>query len=237
MSIILDIIAGAILVHFSISGWRKGLILTAAGLVITIIAAVAAWGMASKFDDQLANAMESRVIPTINSLIAPPPTGATGPDFSEIMDMLDMERAADEVLQRLGFRVNTNNVLIDAVIRNVQEKSMSFRESVISTVTHALSFAALFTAFLILFKIALQTCANIVSRTFMLPVLKQFDSLGGLGVGVLQGLLVLSLIGWATRFAGAWIPSETVGQTMLFGRFMNLGLLDSLSKLAAERML
>ncbi|MDR2531966.1 MAG: hypothetical protein LBC82_03895 [Oscillospiraceae bacterium] len=236
MYIVLDIVALVIIVSSVLYGWRKGLILTVAGIVITVVSIGAAWGIATAFTPVVSNVLEDNLAPTINEVLN---AAAVGNDMLPDMSALSGEKlsaATQEAVKNLGFSGGEDNVIVSAITNKVQEAGVSLRTAMISTLCRTVAFSGLFIFGFILLRAALEFAAHFTSRMFRLPGLNLLDTLGGIGAGLLHGILLLFIIGWALQFAGVFISSEEIGKTLVIRHFTDSGLLDGLSKSLANKI-
>jgi hypothetical protein len=220
MPLILDLTALGILAYNVWQGFRKGLILTAAGLVITLVSLWAAWGCASIFADALGTRLEESLAPVIEEAVS----GAAN--------------AADitPALENLGFSGMANNALAEAVMRKAGEAGTSIKDAAVSSVCRSAAFMLLLIAGFIVIKTALGFAARLVSGLFKLPVLNLFNKTGGAILGLVCGIAVLLVLGWGLKFMGTWIPAETVAQTSVAKHFTGSGALDRLTAALAGKL-
>jgi uncharacterized membrane protein required for colicin V production len=235
MSVILDIIAIVIITASILYGWRKGLILTIAGVIITIVSLAASWGIATAFTPMFSQVIETNLMPTINEALNAAAVGSDMlPDLSAITDGR-ITAATQEAVSSLGFGGN-NNAITSAINRKIQETGLSVRDATASTICRAVAFSGLFIFSFLILRAVLEFAAHFVSKIFKLPGLNLINSLGGIGVGLLHGILMLSIIGWSLQFAGMIISAEEVAQTQVMRHFTNSWLLDWLSNALAQKL-
>jgi len=236
MSVILDIIALAIIVSSILYGWKKGLILTVAGVIITVLSILVSWGIATAFTPMVADVFETNLGPTINAAIEAAAVGDDMlPDMSAITDAR-FAAATQEAVSNLGFSGESDDMIVSAITRKVQETGASLRTATISTICRAVAFSGLLVFGFILVRGGLEFAAHFVSRMFRLPGLGLINSIGGMGAGLLHGIVLLFIFGWALQFAGVVISAEEVGQTTLVRHFTDTSLLSGLSRALADKL-
>ncbi|MCL2637781.1 MAG: CvpA family protein [Oscillospiraceae bacterium] len=222
MTVLLDIIAVVIIACSVLYGLRKGLILTVAGIVITIVSIGAAWGIASAFSPPLSEALEKNLAPAVDEVIR----AAALPDIT----------AAEEAFESLGFTGSGNNVLTSAVTRKINETGQTFRQAALSAVCGAIAFSGLFIFGFLFIRAGLEFAAHFVSKLFKLPGLNLINKIGGAGAGLIHGVILLFIIGWGLQFAGTWISGEEIEQTVLMKSFTGASLLDWLNESLAKKL-
>jgi uncharacterized membrane protein required for colicin V production len=225
-----------IIASCALYGFRKGLILTAAGIIITILSIFAAWGIAAAFTPVFAQTLEKNLAPTIESVLnAVAAEKDLLPDMTNITDER-ISAAASEALENLGFAGGGNSVLGSAVIRKIEEAGLSLRQSMLSAVCGAIAFSGLFMFGFLIIRAALEVAAGIVSKMFKLPGLNLINKLGGIAAGVIHGVLILFVLGWVLQFAGVLISGEDVAGTAVMKHFTDTALFGRLTELIAGRL-
>jgi len=236
MAVILDIAALVIIVSSILYGWKKGLILTAAGIIITVVSLAASWGIATAFTPMVSDVFETNLAPTINAALNAAAVGNDMlPDMSAITDAR-FAAATQEAVNNLGFSGKGDDVLVSAITRKVQETGASLRTATVSTMCRVAAFSGLLIFGFIFIRAGLEFAAHFVSRMFRLPGLGLINSIGGIGVGLLHGLVLLLILGWALQFAGFLIPAEDIGKTAIVRHFTDSSILNGLSRALAEKL-
>jgi hypothetical protein len=236
MSAILDITAVVIIASCAFYGFRKGLILTAAGIVITILSILAAWGIAAAFAPMFAGMLETNLAPTIESVLnAAAAEKGLLPDMTAVTDER-VSAAAGEALVNLGFTGGGSSVLESAVMRKINEAGLSLRQSVLSAVCGAIAFSGIFVFGFLILRASLEVAARFVSKMFKLPGLNLINKLGGIGAGIMHGVVILFVLGWALQFAGVLISGEDVAGTAIMKHFTGTAIFNRLTELIAARL-
>jgi uncharacterized membrane protein required for colicin V production len=216
MPYFLDIAAVAIVVYFVWNGYRKGLILSAAGLAITLVSMWAAWVCASAFAAPLGLRLEETLRPVVEEAI-----GKAGGELS----LPTMK----ETFTQLGFTGAANSTLTDTVAQKASEAGTSLKDAAVSAVSRAAAFGLIFIIGFIVIKIILDLIARTLTKTLKIPGLNLLNKAGGIAFGLICGLAVLFILGWALNFMGTWIPGEEVENSLLVRHFTDAGLFSRLT--------
>ena len=76
-----------------------------------------------------------------------------------------------------------------------------------------------------LILIVLTVIGNLPNLTFKIPDMDVLNDVGGLVLGIVQGILFCFLITWALKFTGILLPQETLSESTILSWFMRQDLL------------
>ncbi|MCL2096098.1 MAG: CvpA family protein [Oscillospiraceae bacterium] len=227
MSVILDVLALGVIASSVLSGFRKGLVYAAAGLLSTVAAVWAAWILANAFAGAVSEIIRPHLEPVIaKALEAAAENGDILPDFSNI-PQLQPERileSAAEALKSAGFSAGIEDAFADTVAKNILEKGHTFKEAMTSSVSHAIAFSGILVFGFLIARAVFGIGAAFVSKIFKLPGLNLINKAGGAAAGLVQALIIIVIAGWAIQFAGNIIPEDAVESTRFFKIFAGLDL-------------
>ena len=186
-SVILDI---AIVVIFALSVWsgaRKGLFRSLAELVVYLLgligASLAASGLTDQVVELLRPVLESKVSEAINDYISG--TLADLP-FGEALAGLD------------GVGELTGNAASGMV------------DLMVETLLYNLAYVLVFLAVFLVVVFLLKCIINLGDFLLRLPVLHEMNTLGGILIGAVKGILIVCLILWLDSKAGLLLDSTAV---------------------------
>lgn len=170
MSLIIDLIIVAIILLFTFLGYKRGLIKVAIKLCTFIIAIIVAFVLYK---------------PISNVVIEN--TGIDESIETAITDRILPEGASvDEEV------VELSNDLPSVILKNGENTVQSIATSFSNTIIEAVCFFIIFIAVKIILKF-ITALADLIAK---LPILKQFNALGGTIYGVLEGLFLV-FVGFA----------------------------------------
>lgn len=219
MPILADLIIIAALVFTTITGTRRGLLQSLAGVVIVVVAFFgASWAA-----DQLAEPVAEHLGPLIQERVR-----------EEIRDTLTGQQdAADvgELLQSLRFDGADLEKLVRDVLDRVVNTGQSITDAVSQSVAHSIAHTVVFIVAFLVLLLGLWLLSLPLRLVTRLPGLHALNALGGGALGLVWGALLLFVAVWAMQRFGWLITDELIEQTWLlkfFARNTPLGLLASM---------
>ena len=172
---IVDLIIGVIIILFLIIGYKKGLVFCLINLATFIVAIVLAFALCSPVAELVKNTTE--VDENMKAFVISHMPGG------EDIDLKANEQLPDPI----------KNAIDDSVasINEAKEKAI---DATATEITNNVLKAICFVAIFFLVKI-LMWVLKLVSRIFTkIPVIEQINSLGGMIVGTLEGLIIVYVI-------------------------------------------
>ncbi|MDR3207481.1 MAG: CvpA family protein [Oscillospiraceae bacterium] len=216
--LILDLLVLAVLAFCVWQGWRKGLILTAAGMLVIILAI---WG-ANTLSEKYADTLSEKVYPLLSWVTDDATEEAAhdnaynaAPDDENVILVI-----AAQAFARLGIVDAEIEELADRVVAQMKETGASLRQSIAMTFLNMVCRVLLFIFIFAVLALLMTLGTHFVSMLFKLPGLRLADTVGGLALGFARGLFILFAIGWLLRFIGILIPSDLVQDTVLLRLFV-----------------
>lgn len=233
--LILDILIVAVIALFAFLGWRKGMILSLCGLLAIFVAYAGATFISRTFSKDVANILQPAIQTRIEDLLddALPPASAVPPASSLLPDG---SSAQDDLLENATIRqaldALENSELFSGLQKNLEDAVRQGLVPVMSTAAASIaSYLALQASQLILFYLSFLLImiiwwllSHALDLACRLPVLRTFNELGGLLIGILKGALILFAAVWFLSLAGI-ISEQTIQQTYLFRLYMNFQLM------------
>lgn len=200
--VIIDIIAAADLIGFTIWGARRGLFRALAGLLIVILALVgarfAAEALAPPAADLTAPAMERYIEKRLDEALAD--------SFGQVQE----EILPEEVLGFLGIAGDRLENLAERAREGVRETGTSILSAVARSMAESFFYGVIYILAFLLLAFLLNLAARLMDLAMKLPVLHGANALGGAVVGLIEGALVLFLLVMLLRrlgisLEGSWI--------------------------------
>ena len=172
---IVDLIIGVVIILFLIIGYKKGLVFCLINLATFIVAIVLAFALCSPVAELVKNTTE--IDENMKSFVISHMPGG------EEIDLKANEQLPDPI----------KNAIDDSVtaINEAKEKAI---DATATEITNNVLKAICFVAIFFLVKI-LMWVLKLVSRIFTkIPVIEQINSLGGMIVGTLEGIIIVYVI-------------------------------------------
>ena len=182
--VIIDIIAAAVLLGFTVYGARRGLFRALAGLLIVAAALIGA-RMAAE-------------------TLVPPAMGLSRPLIQRHVEKeldqalgdqveVSMPEEPEALLALLGVDEARLAELAEQVRRTIQETGATILAAVAESLAEPVLYSLLFLLAFLLLTAALRLVARLLDLALKLPVLHGANALGGAAVGLLEGLVVLAV--------------------------------------------
>ena len=218
-SVLLDLILLAVLAFCVYQGYRKGLILSAAGVLIVILSI---WGggiIAARFQEPI-----TEMLTPVLSWVTDDATDEAARGIGRISDVTrpgDVEAVAGEAYKILGISEKEIGKFTDGVLELMAQSGSTLRTSVAHVFLSKIVHVILYIFGYALVCILLTLLANFVSAVFKLPGLKLLDKTGGSALGLIYGFVFLFAVAFVLRFTGILIDQETISKSVLGNLFVN----------------
>ena len=188
---IIDIIAAALLIGFTLWGARRGLFRALAGLLITVLALLGARFAA----EALAPAAAELAAPAIQRHIEARLDEALPDSAGQIPE----EILPEELLGLLGIAGGRLEDLASDVRESVRETGADILSAVARSVTESLFYGVIYILAFLLLVVLLNLAAKVLDLALKLPVLHGANALGGAAVGLAEGVLAVFLLTLVAR--------------------------------------
>lgn len=231
-NLVLDLLVIAVIALFALLGWQKGLVLTLCGVLVVFAAYFGASYVSETFSDDLAAliqptiqnrlelAVEKTLTPSIEatpSPLLPDPDGTHTIQPDQVTASLEQVLA---VLRRSALFAGMYEALAQAVMDGAVKVVSSASAAIAHYLACQISRAGLFFLTFFLIVVVWSLLSRALDLAFRLPVLRSFNEIGGLLLGLVKGVFILlAAVGLVTLLG--LIPEEVSGQTYLYRHFMN----------------
>lgn len=215
MAVIIDLILAAVLLAFTVMGWRRGAFKSVIGIVI-VIASLLGAGLVA---EQAAPAAAKAVAPMIAERIEARLDAGLEQALPEVNDG---EESAAALFSGMGLYHKTAEHLASSVAEQVRETGQSLVEAAVESMVLSVARAVLFLVVFLALLVALKLVSKVLGLLTAVPGLHLMNAACGGLLGLLQGGLALFAVVWAIQFLGNGIPEEVVSQTILFRFFATL---------------
>ncbi len=222
---IVDLLVLMILGFCVWQGYRKGLILSAAGVLILIIGVIGGVQLANRLGPSVSVKM-GPLLDWVADDATDEAVRASG-GYSAFQDIDTVETIARGAFERLGIQKNGASKLSGRVWDRMQALDTPLNKSVAAIFIEAVCWVGVFLFGFVILSLLLTLAAHFVSMLFTIPGLNLLDTVGGLGFGLLQGLLILFAVGWVFRYLGILIPDSWTQNTLLLRFFVNVNPFDA----------
>lgn len=210
---IIDIAIFLALAFFAWRGAKRGLILTLFSLLAIFVAFFGARAVASTFSQSVADILRPSIQQSINGVLtgqtpgalpSPGPEGSPSPapedgtepepDFT-LQEVLDLIGESELFSGLRGF-------LEEAVEEQVLEVTTTAAAAVAAYLAQLAANALLFGLSFLLILLVWFLISRALDLTFRLPILSAVNTIGGLLIGLLKGVLLMLVVVWLARLCG-----------------------------------
>ena len=229
-TVIIDVIAAAVLIAAAAWGAHRGLFRSLAGLAVVIVALVGAAVIANT----LAAPAARLVTPLIRDHIETKVDAAMAQQSQEVqMPEADVDEGFEiaDLLALMGLDEDVRDSLVRQTEEKIQDTGISLAMAVVESVAQSILYAALFLISFVGLTILLKLLIRAMDLVLQLPGLHLVNSLGGGLIGLAEGALALFLAIWMLRRFGVSFETDTVSATHILRFFATHTPLSALSLL------
>lgn len=189
-SVILDLVLIAIVAVCVFFGAKRGLFRTLADLAAYLVALIGASWLANQFTVQVMEHLrpiaEHQVSQSITEYLTSLTTDSSYTGFLKgLLDSLTDSGTIDDIA----------NVAVDVLA---------------DTILHNMAYMLLFVVAFVLLVVALKLVIRLVDTALKLPVLHQMNTLGGVLVGALKGVVLVLLLLWLNEQTGLLVDPQAL---------------------------
>jgi len=231
MVYVLDLAAIAILVFCAWRGKSKGFILTAFSLLAVIVALIGASILSNLLSEPVGNLIEPFISQQLQRLLEELPEfgnlqlSIPSPSFDgnenlilqEIETILETALTAVNDSPLLAYLTNSLNTAFSNGTLTILTSAAA---SISAFLARQLARAALFFFSFILILVIWWLLSRVLNLAFKLPILRGLNEIGGLVLGLANGVLLLLVACWALISLGV-IHIDVVSRTYLLSIFLN----------------
>jgi uncharacterized membrane protein required for colicin V production len=230
-----DLLLVAALAFCVWQGFRKGLILTVAGVLIIFLSAFLAGKAAAAY----AQPVSERLYPIMSWVAEDAIDEATRGSgrVDEMTDAKEIAEVAQKTFETLGISGLEIDAMVSRVLESLATTEQTVRTTISMTVLYVAAYALICLFAFILFMVGLTLLIHFLAAVFKMPVLNLVDKIGGTAAGLMYGLLILSAVGWAVRYLGIIASPELVEDTTILKFFVNNNMLAWLLSLRPESLI
>jgi uncharacterized membrane protein required for colicin V production len=244
MSAAFDIILLVIIIAAVLNGFRKGLVKSLIELGGGILAIIIAFNLSPSVGDYigknyLAPPIKKAFVTELAKSSAVKTTENTLNDLQKI-DVEKLLKDSPEFLQKLlkSYGVTPEKILsqneANKAKMTVEDYKKQLIDSIVDPVAKSAGTVIAFIAIFILVLLAAKLISFLMGFIKKIPVIGQVDKLGGLGIGLINGIFIIIVLCGALKLVFPYIQKEgntnintaTIENTVAFKFFYNINPLD-----------
>ena len=233
-NLVLDLLIVAVIALFALLGWHKGLVLTLCGVLVVFVAYFGAAYVSDTFSDSIAAMIQPAIQNRLDLVVEQALPDDEEPSPSLLLPAPDtgdqeLDPAAASLEQVMAALRRSS--LLTGMYESVAQAVSDGAVKVITTASAAISYylacqisrAGLFFLTFFLIVVVWSLLSRALDLACRLPVLRSFNEIGGLLLGLVKGVcILLAVVGLVTLLG--LVPEEVSAQTFLYRHFMNFQL-------------
>lgn len=233
MKTILSLVFLAVLVYCGWSGYKKGLIMGIFSLLAFVVSVYGANLVSQTYSGEVVDALRpfasgfvdvNIVDKEIRPAMGIEDTALSTADYFTLYPGRETEFCT-MIYQKMGIYDATSEQMAAEAMSWARENNASATDAAVEVLCRRISYVGAFLLSFLMILIVLTVIGNIPNISFKIPNMDALNDIGGAVMGVVQGVCLLLVFGWALKFAGLLIPQETLSETFLVPWFMDQSLL------------
>ena len=233
-NLVLDLLIVAVIALFALLGWRKGLVLTLCGVLVVFVAYFGAAYVSDTFSDSIAALIQPSIQNRLDLVVEQAISPDDEPTHTPLLptpDTEDQEEDPDAASLEQVMAALRRSSFLTGLYESVAQAISDGAVKVITTASAAISYylacqisrAGLFFLTFFLIVVVWSLLSRALDLACRLPVLRSFNEIGGLLLGLVKGVcILLAVVGLVTLLG--LVPEEVSAQTFLYRHFMNFQL-------------
>ncbi|GHV07276.1 hypothetical protein FACS1894217_07750 [Clostridia bacterium] len=220
VSAVLNLLIVMMLAFFAWAGFRKGLILSAASLVIFFISIMVGVSVAAQNTESVAVKFDDLLSWVADDATEKAMAGLNGIDREKVTSA-QAKSISEKAFTQMGIQKSAAEYLSGIVSKRFTANGDETLYEVVSAVfLRALAWVALFFAGFLVTNLLLSLIVNFIAALFNMPVLKWLDTIGGTVLGLFTGIFIMCAVGLGLRYLGMLLPDGLVDNTLLLKLFV-----------------
>lgn len=234
-NLVLDLLILAVIALFALLGWHKGLVLTLCGVLVVFVAYFGAAYVSDTFSDSIAAMIQPAIQNRLDLVVEQAMPSDDEPSHAPLLPAPDIGDQEQEDLAAASLEqvmaALRRSPLLTGMYESVAQAIADGAVKVITTASAAISLylasqisrAGLFFLTFFLIVVVWSLLSRALDLACRLPVLRSFNEIGGLLLGLVKGVcILLAVVGLVTLLG--LVPEEVSAQTFLYRHFMNFQL-------------
>lgn len=229
MKTVLSLIFLAILIACAWAGYKKGLILGVCSMLAFIVSVYGANLLASTYSGEVVDALRPFAsgfveVNVVNKSVRP----AMGMDDVNLSvgDYFSQNPGKEEkycvlTYEYMGIHSATSEQMAEEAMDYAQKNGVDVTDAVVEVLCRRIAFAGAFLLLFLMILIALTALINIPNLSFKIPNMDLLNDVGGTVMGLLQGIGLCLVLGWALKFVGLLLPQSELSDAFLVSWFMD----------------
>lgn len=233
MKTILSLLFLFILIFCGWNGYRKGLIKGIGGILAFVIAVYGANLLSATYSGEVIDALRPFAsgfvdVNVIDNKVADEmgisDSGLSVLDFLSQNPDLKKEFCV-RIFEGVGIHETAAEQMAEESLAYAEMNRMEITDAAVEILCLRVSYVAAFLLMFVMILILLTAIGNIPNLTFKIPDFEGLNDVSGTVLGLIKGICLCLVFGWALKFTGLLIPQESISNAFLVSWFMNRSIL------------
>ncbi len=230
MKTAIDILLLVILVYGTWTGYKRGLIMGLAGVLVLVVSVYGANLLSNAFSYDVVPALRPFAGGYIEKMVDGEDGVLQSMDWDNdhnysLNDLLSQytdehDEFAAECFRRLGITPAAADVMAESAVSYSREHNENLVDAIVHELCARISYMGCFVIAFLIIVIILTVVINLPNLSYKIPHLDLANDIAGTVIGFVTAAAYCAVFVWALKFMGIIIGGETLGDTVLGGWFL-----------------
>ncbi len=230
MKTAIDILLLVILVYGTWTGYKRGLIMGLAGVLVLVVSIYGANLLSNAFSYDVVPALKPFAGGYIEKMVDGDDGVLQSMDWENdhnysLNDLLSQytdehDEFAAECFRRLGITPSAADVMAESAVNYSEEHNENLVDAIVHELCARISYMGCFVIAFLIIAIILTVVINLPNLSYKIPHFDLVNDIAGTVIGFLTAVYYCAIFVWALKFMGIIIGGETLSDTILGGWFL-----------------
>ena len=230
MKTAIDILLLVILVYGTWTGYKRGLIMGLAGVLVLTVSIYGANLLSNAFSYDVVPALRPFAGGYIEKMVDGEDGVLQSMDWDNdhnysLNDLLSQytdehDEFAAECFRRLGITPSAADVMAESAVSYADEHNENLVDAIVHELCARISYMGCFVIAFLIIAIILTVVINLPNLSYKIPHFDLVNDIAGTVIGFVTAVFYCAVIVWALKFMGIIIGAETLSDTILGGWFL-----------------
>ena len=230
MKTAIDILLLVILVYGTWTGYKRGLIMGIAGVLVLTVSIYGANLLSNAFSYDVVPALRPFAGGYIEKMVDGEDGVLQSMDWDNdhnysLNDLLSQytdehDEFAAECFRRLGITPAAADVMAESAVSYADEHNENLVDAIVHELCARISYMGCFVIAFLIIAIILTVVINLPNLSYKIPHFDLVNDIAGTVIGFVTAVFYCAVIVWALKFMGIIIGAETLSDTILGGWFL-----------------
>ncbi len=230
MKTAIDILLLVILVYGTWTGYKRGLIMGLAGVLVLTVSIYGANLLSNAFSYDVVPALRPFAGGYIEKMVDGEDGVLQSMDWDNdhnysLNDLLSQytdehDEFAAECFRRLGITPSAADVMAESAVSYADEHNENLVDAIVHELCARISYMGCFVIAFLIIAIILTVVINLPNLSYKIPHFDLVNDIAGTVIGFVTAVYYCAIFVWALKFMGIIIGAETLSDTILGGWFL-----------------